>query len=111
MCRFLDRLIVGAQRPVYLILHGHPMHKSRKVTRRVAMYKGRLKVFLLPPYGPELNPDEGVWREVKANRLGRAGIWGSADLKSKTLGALRHLACRPDKIRALFQTETTVYVA
>jgi transposase len=111
ICRFLDRLMTGSKRGVYLILDGHPVHKSAQVARKVASFNGRLRLFLLPPYSPELNPDEGVWREVKGHRLGRAGILGFADLKSKALGALRHMARRPDKIRALFRATTTLYAA
>jgi len=111
MCRFLDRLMAGQKRRVFLILDGHPIHKSARLARKVTAFDGRLRLFLLPPYSPELNPDEGVWREVKGHRLGRAGIFGFADLKSKALGALRHLARRPDKVRALFRTHTTIYAA
>ncbi len=111
MCRFLDRLMAGQKRRVFLILDGHPIHKSARLARKVSGFDGRLKLFLLPPYSPELNPDEGVWREVKGHRLGRAGIFSFADLKSKALGALRHLARRPDKVRALFRTHTTIYAA
>jgi len=111
MCRFLDRLMAGQKRRVFLILDGHPIHKSARLARKVTGFDGRLKLFLLPPYSPELNPDEGVWREVKGHRLGRAGIFSFADLKSKALGALRHLARRPDKVRALFRTHTTIYAA
>lgn len=107
ICRFLGRMMAGCRRPIFLILDGHPMHKSRMVQKKVQSFKGRLRLFLLPPYSPELNPDEGVWREVKFNRLGRAGVFKFSELKSKTVGALRHLAKRPDKIRALFHTETT----
>lgn len=108
-CRFLDRLMMGGNRPVFLILDGHPMHKSKPVVEKVKSYKGRLRLYFLPPYSPELNPDEGVWREVKSHHLGRAGVFSFADLKTKILGALRHMAKRPDKIRALFHTSTTVY--
>ena len=101
MCRFLDRLMAGQKRRIFLILDGHPIHKSARLARKVTAFDGRLRLFLLPPYSPELNPDEGVWREVKGHRLGRAGIFSFADLKSKALGALRHLARRPDKVRAL----------
>jgi transposase len=111
MCRFLDRLMAGQKRRIFLILDGHPIHKSARLARKVSGFDGRLKLFLLPPYSPELNPDEGVWREVKGHRLGRAGIFSFADLKSKALGALRHLARRPDKVRALFRTHTTIYAA
>jgi len=111
MCRFLDRLMVGSSKPVFLIWDGHPTHKSREVAAKVRSYKGQLRVFLLPGYSPELNPGEGVWREVKAHRLGRAGVFTFADMTSKALGALRHLARRPDKIRKLFCTPTTSYAA
>jgi len=111
MCRFLDRLMTGQKRRVFLILDGHPIHKSALLARKVAAFKGRLRLFVLPPYSPELNPDEGVWREVKGHRLGRAGIFNFADLKSKALGALRHLARRPDKVRSLFRTDKTLYAA
>ena len=109
MCRFLDRLMVGSSRPVFLIWDGHPTHKSKEVAEKVRSYRGKLSVHPLPGYSPELNPGEGVWREVKAHRVGRAGVFTFADMKSKALGALRHLAHRPDKIRKLFLTPTTHY--
>jgi transposase len=111
MCRFLDRLMFGSSKPVFLIWDGHPTHKSREVAEKVRSYKGRLRVYLLPGYSPELNPGEGVWREVKSHRLGRAGVFTFAEMKSKALGALRHLARRPDKIRSLFRTPSTRYAA
>jgi transposase len=41
---------------------GHPAHRARATTEFVASTDGRLKLFLLPAYSPELNPDEWVWR-------------------------------------------------
>ena len=111
VCQFLDRLMVGSTRPVFLIWDGHPIHKSGKVAQTVRGYKGKLRVFLLPGYSPELNPGEGVWREVKSHRLGRAGVFTFSDMKSKALGGLRHLARRPDKIRSFFRTESTIYTS
>lgn len=111
ICRFLDRLMAGSTKVAFLILDGHPMHKSGKVAEKVKSYKGRLHLYLLPPYSPELNPDEGVWREVKSHRLGRAGVFSFADMKSGALRALHHLAHRPDKIQAFFRTQTTLYAA
>jgi len=111
VCHFLHRLMVGSTRPVFLIWDGHPIHKSGKVAETVRSYEGRLRVYLLPGYSPELNPGEGVWREVKAHRLGRAGVFTFMDMKSKALGALRHLARRPDKIRSFFRTKSTMYAS
>ena len=111
ICRFLDRLMVGSSKTTFLIWDGHPIHKSRKVGEKVQSYEGKLRLYLLPGYSPELNPDEGVWREVKSHRMGRAGVFTLTDMKSKALGALRHLARRPDKIRSFFHTASTRYAA
>jgi len=111
VCRFMDRLMVGRSKPVFLIWDSHPAHKSGEVAEKVRSYQGKLRVYRLPGYSPELNPSEGVWREVKSHRLGRAGVFTFADMKSKALGALRHLAHRPDKIRSLFHTKSTQYAA
>jgi hypothetical protein len=111
VCRFLERLMVGRSKPVFLIWDSHPAHKSGEVAKKIRSYEGKLRVYWLPGYSPELNPSEGVWREVKSHRLGRAGVFTFADMKSKALGALRHLAHRPDKIRSLFHTSPTQYAA
>lgn len=55
---FLTRLMVGASKPIFLIVDGHPIHKSKLVKDYVASLDGRLKLFYLPPYAPQLNPDE-----------------------------------------------------
>ena len=65
-CRFLDRLMIGGRRPVFLIVDGHPMHKSVIVAKKVRCFGGRLCLYKLPPYSPELNPDEGVWNHLKS---------------------------------------------
>ena len=87
------------------------MHKSGKVAAKVRSYEGRLRLYLLPPYSPELNPSEEVWREVKSHRVGRAGVFSFADMKLEARSAMHHLAHRPDKIRAFFHTKSTSYAA
>lgn len=111
VCRFLERLIEGSPQPIFLILDGHPMHKSGKVAAKVRSYEGRLRLYLLPPYSPELNPSEEVWRELKSHRVGRAGVFSFADMKLEARSAMHHLAHRPDKIRAFFHTKSTSYAA
>ncbi len=110
-CRFLDRLMAGISQSIILILDGHPIHKSGTVAEKVRSYRGRLRLYLLPPYSPELNPSEEVWREVKSNRVGRAGIFSFADMQLEAKSAMHHLARRPDKIRAFFRTKSTIYAA
>jgi len=49
---FLKRLIYRATTPIFLILDGHPVHKSKRVHDFVASTDGRLRLVILPPYSP-----------------------------------------------------------
>lgn len=62
---FCKRLLHDADGPVYLVVDGHPAHRAKATTEYVASTDGRLKLFFLPGYSPELNPDEWVWKNVK----------------------------------------------
>jgi transposase len=97
-------LLHDATGPVYLILDGHPAHRAILTKKFVASTDGRLSLFFLPGYSPELNPDEWVWKNVKNDRVGRAGITTAADLKTKATGALRRLQRLPHLVRA-FSTD------
>ena len=68
---FCKRLLRDTSGPVYLVVDGHPAHRARATTEFVASTEGRLKLFLLPAYSPELNPDEWVWKNVKHDRSAR----------------------------------------
>ena len=71
---FIKRLIHGIDRMVFLIVDGHPAHRAKMVTRFVDSIKDRFRLFFLPPYSPELNPDERVWNDLKNNVIGKQVI-------------------------------------
>ncbi|WP_433464148.1 IS630 family transposase [Spirillospora sp. CA-128828] len=58
-CRRLLDDVPGKK--VFLIVDGGRIHTS-KMTRRFVQRTERLELFFLPPYSPELNPDEWVWK-------------------------------------------------
>lgn len=111
MCGFVDRLMQGARRPVFLILDGHPAHRAKKLRDHVQGYKGKLRLFFLPAYAPQLNPDELVWNQVKAHGVGRMTVSGPEELKMRATGCLRRLQKSPRKIRSFFQSPWTQYAA
>jgi transposase len=86
---FCRRLLHDAPGPVFLVLDGHPVHRSNAVKRFAAATNGRLRLFFLPGYSPELNPDEWVWKNVKHDRIGRSGVTDPEDLKSQGAGRAR----------------------
>ena len=100
---FLKRLLHNAKRPVFLIVDGHPAHRARKVFDFVRNTKGKLRLFFLPPYSPELNPDELVWNHLKNHGVGKRVVKSRDDLKRVVIGHLRFLQKTPDLIRAFFR--------
>jgi transposase len=110
VCAFLKRLRHGSNRPVFLILEEHPLHKSKKVQACVARFGGKLKLFCLPPDSPEMNPDEQVWRKVKG-AVGRSELTEVHALHKKVAAHWDRLQGLPRKIRSFFQLPMTRYAA
>jgi transposase len=109
-CEFLTRLIHNASSKVFLILDGHPVHRSSLVRKFVATTKGKLRLFFLPPYSPELNPDELVWNNVKG-KIGRSSLKGPDDFHEKVRHHLKSLQRTPEKIRNFFNEPNLRYAA
>ena len=65
LIKFMSRLIRDAHRKVYLILDNLNVHKSRDVRLWLDAHRGQIEVFYLPPYSPELNPDEYLNGDLK----------------------------------------------
>ena len=107
---FLKRLLHNAKRPVFLIVDGHPSHRARKVFEFVRKTKGKLRLFFLPPYSPELNPDELVWNHLKNHGVGKRIVKSREELKRVVIGHLRYLQKTPDLVRAFFRERHVRYV-
>ena len=106
---FLRRLLVNASRPIFVIVDRHPTHVAKSVTRFVASQAGMLALFFLPPYSPELNPDELVWNDLKAQCTGRKVITSLSQLRQMIISHMRQLQKLPALVRSFFHAPTTRY--
>jgi len=106
---FIKRLLHGAERKIFLIVDGHPAHKAKIVKKYVESVKDRFQLFYLPPYSPELNPDELVWNDLKNQGIGRKVITDLLQLKREVLSHMWFLQKSPHLIRSFFQSPTTAY--
>lgn len=104
----LLRLMIGATRPVFVNVDGHPIHKSRLVQDYVDGLNGQLKVFYLPLYSPHLNPDEQGWAHVK-HRVSKQSVQAKDNMKKLALGALRRLQKLPRLVKSFFQQPECQY--
>lgn len=97
---FCKKLLHDTDGPVYLVVDGHPTHKAKAVKKFVETTGGRLTLFTLPAYSPQLNPDEWVWKNVKCDRVGRTSVTSAEEFKAKIVSALRRLQNMPRLVRA-----------
>lgn len=95
---------------MFLIVDGHPSHRARKVFDFIRSTGGKLQLFFLPPYSPELNPDEWVWNHLKNHGIGNRIIDSRDALRRAVMGHLHHLQKTPRLIRAFFQDPNLRYV-
>lgn len=105
---FLKRLITGMDRKIFLIVDGHPTHKAKLVRSFVAQHSDRIELFFLPPYSPELNPDELAWAHVKT-KLAKRTAQTKEELKAAVNRALRQLQQMPDIVSGFFHAPTCFY--
>src|SRR4030066_2473984 len=108
---FIKRLLHNMTRMVFLIVDGHPAHKAKSVAKYIENIKKRFCLFFLPPYSPELNPDERVWNDLKNNAIGRQVIKAPDQLHKSVISHLRFIQKSPDRVRSYFNNEATKYAA
>jgi len=88
---FLTRLMHDSEKKVFLIWYGHPIHKAKKVKEHIESFEGRLEIFVLPSFSPDLNPTKQLWNYNKTYGVGRQSLSGAVELKKAVMGKLRSL--------------------
>ncbi len=108
---FLKRLLAGMDHPIFLIVDGHPAHRAKSVQRFVDSLDGRLKIFFLRPYSPDLNPDKLVWNDVKNHGVAHTVANGPGDLLRALVGRLGYLQKTPRLVQSFLRVPETRYAA
>jgi transposase len=105
---FLQRLMVGATNPVFVVVNGHPVHTSKLVRKYDESQASQLQLFFLPPYSPQLNPDEQVWAHVK-RRISSQYVESRDEMKRLALRALRRIQKLPELVKSFFRHNECLY--
>ena len=108
---FLRRLVRHRTRRLYLIMDGHPVHRSKKVQAWLDRNQQKLRLFFLPTYSPDLNPDEYLNQDVKSNALGRQRPATKEEMIGDVRAYLRSTQRRPDVVRTYFHAIPVRYAA
>lgn len=107
--KFLKRLQDSNQRKVTLIVDGLPAHKAKKVKEYIQQTEGKMKLYHLPGYSPDLNPDELVWSEAKGY-VQRNLPTTKKELERSIASILYSMQKREDHIRKLFCHPKVAYI-
>lgn len=99
------------RRPVYIIMDGHPVHKSKKLKEYVESLDGKLLIFFLPPYAPDLNPDELVWNQMRHMGTSKKPLKQGESLKSRAIADLEKIKSDRNLIKSFFQADAVLFAA
>ncbi len=106
----LKRLLISADDPVFLVVDGHPVQMAKLIKEFVAAQDGRLKLFYLTQYSPQLNSDEQVWVHAKGP-VSRQLVQSKDETMRPALGALRRIQKLPELVKSIFRKPECQYAA
>jgi transposase len=98
--RFVQHLLRSIPGTLFLFWDGFNPHRSARIRSALSLYRDGLRVYRLPAYAPELNPDEWLWAWLKQHAP--RGLC-PANLSQLQAGIRRAIRRHPQVIRSFFQ--------
>lgn len=84
------------QNNIVMILDGAGWHKNQTMS-----LPDNLRLLFLPPYSPELNPQEHVWDEIREKFFHNRAFHSLQALESQLCQALNQLESEPFRLRSI----------
>ena len=108
--QFLRRLLKQAgTRRVFLIVDGHPVHRAGSVRKWIEAQQGKIELFFLPAYRPDLNPDEFVWAHMKTNGVSKKPLKQNESLRRRIEDDLIAIMQNRKLVRSFFCAPSVTY--
>lgn len=101
----------GRNYPVILIVDGHPVHKSKRVREYLESLEGKIELVFLPPYAPDLNPDELVWNQMRDVGTSKKPLKKGESLKNRAILDLENIKKNKGLIKSFFQEACVLFAA
>ena len=106
---FLQNFMKGRSGKVFLVVDGHPAHKANTVKHYLRTLDGRLALHFLPPYAPDLNPDEFVWSHMKCNGVSKKPLKQNESLRARVEEDISNIKGNRTLVRSFFSAASVVY--
>ena len=111
MIKFMQRLIKGSSKKIFLIVDNLKVHHSYIVKDWLEEHKDEIEIFFLPSYSPELNPDEYLNCDLKDGVHSGVPARTKKELKGKAISHLRKLQKMPGRVKKYFKHPKIAYAA
>ena len=96
---FLDRFAAQIVKKTVVVLDNFPIHRSNKFKAKIKQWEeDDLLIYFLPPYSPELNLIEILWRRIKYNWLSFDAYLCFQNLKERLENVLQNIGLKYDII-------------
>jgi transposase len=100
---FLEHLLREVPGRLVIIWDGSPIHRSQTIQEFLANGAAqRLHLERLPAYAPELNPDEGVWQQLKGVELRNLCCFDLHHLRAELRSAVKRVRRKPRILQGCF---------
>ena len=96
---FMDHFVAQTIKKTIVILDNSPIHRSKKFKAKIQQWREQdVYIFFLPPYSPELNLIEILWRRIKYQWLSFDAYLCFQNLKERLLNVLQNVGVKYDII-------------
>ena len=94
---FMNHFVKQTVKKTIVILDNSPIHKSKKFMAKIEEWKEKdVLIYFLPPYSPELNLIEILWRRIKYQWLDFDAYKSFESLKEKLNFVLNNFGAKYD---------------
>ncbi len=101
---FLEHLLREVPGRMVIIWDGAPIHRSQVIKEFLAAGAAqRLHLERLPAYAPELNPGEGLWKQLKGVELRNVCCFNIPHLTHEVRDAVKRVRRKPHLITSFFR--------
>jgi len=113
LIKFMARLVKDSQRKIFLIVDNLRTHHSRAMAEWLAApeIKARIELFFLPPYSPELNPDERLNSDLKGQMRSDLAHLTRSDVKRKIFSSMKMIQSHPERVKKYFEDKRVPFAA
>ena len=110
LIEFLRRLVHDAPRKVFLILDNLRVHHGKLVQKWLGERTEKIEIFYLPPYSPELNPDEYLNHALKRDVHSGKHPYSFSQIVHKVQSFMRRLQHHKDRVTAFFRHRKLAFI-